>query len=119
MTDPRVPESARRTVATAVALVVVVFMTAVGIGIIWWEAHDAAIAAADAIERVERESAEADFVLCSYANEARTGIRDFLEALYLQDDGAVDPEELSVLALAEERFAIVECPPDPGTLGGN
>jgi hypothetical protein len=82
-------------------------------------ADDAAVLAEvkeEARERAEQVAAESrarTAVLCHRSNEAREGIRLFLEDLVRSNDGTISEREQAALDLAARRFAPQECPPEP------
>lgn len=104
----RLADSAASNGYVLAAAIVVVFVILAVVAYAVTVALDASQAAKDASEAAKLEARRRTYALCSQSNDARRGIREFL------DDLTDDPTTLSK---AEERFPQIACPPDPDAGG--
>lgn len=62
-------------------------------------------------ENDARHNRQQNRALCVSQNEVRIGIREFLNEIVALDGEPASDFENRVIRLADERFAVIECPP--------
>lgn len=84
----------------------------VAAGVASADARDAEQQAQAAVERIEQEGLERDFLICAAGNDLRGRLVGVFNALAAQQ-GPLTAEQQASLDLLNDGLAPQECPPDP------